>query len=60
VGLPPSSNVLVKNGGRHTSCNPSIGFVVRLEDEENDDPIGHVTMFSSLTYLLQWAIACDG
>jgi hypothetical protein len=32
----------------HLMQPPPLAVFVKLEDEENDDPIGHVTMFSSL------------
>jgi len=41
-GSSTTSKVLVRNGGGPISCNPSIGFGVRFEPEEEDEELHDV------------------
>lgn len=56
-GSSTTSNVLVRNGGGPTSCNPSIGLGIRveLEDEEEEHDVEptfvYVNVSSSLTVI---------
>lgn len=48
-GSSTTSKVLVRNGGGPISCNPSIGFGVRFEPEEEDEEL-HDVEPTTLTY----------
>lgn len=56
VGSSTISKVFDRNGGGPTSCRPSIGCGVALEDED-DEPAVHVSVSSSLTLTPSMAFA---
>lgn len=57
VGSSTISKVFVRNGGGPTSCKPSIGCGVTLEDED-DEPAVHVSVSSSLTITPSMPLIC--